>query len=90
MSKYRQLVAAAVKHRINIVLYSQSRRILDSDDLGLFLSAKKYYNLVRNQPADKGDLESIQGLLKALDDDEFIHHQRVESEFDTEGKMTNK
>ena len=90
VSEYHQLVTTAIKHRINVVPYSQSRRILDSEDLGLFLSAKKYYNLVRNQPADKGDSESIQGLLKALDDDKFIHHQRVESEFDTEGKMTNK
>ena len=88
--EFRQLVVAAIKHRINIIPYSQSRRILDSDDLGLFLSAKKYYNLVRNLPADKEDLETIQGLLKALDDAEFVHYQRVESEFDSEGRMTKK
>jgi MULE transposase domain len=54
------------------------------------LSAKKYYNLVRNQPTDKGDSESIQGLLKALDDAEFIHHQRISTEYNAEGKLTGQ
>ena len=87
-SEYHQLITLAYKHRENVVPYSQSRRILDSKDFGVFLSAKKYYNLVRNQPADKGNSESIQGLLKALDDAKFIHHQRISTEYDAEGKLT--
>jgi hypothetical protein len=63
--EYRRLVAAALNHRTRVVPYSTSRSILDCDDFGVFLSAKKYYNLIRTQPADKGDLESIQGLLKS-------------------------
>jgi MULE transposase domain len=89
LSKYRQLVNLAFKHHDNLVLYSQSRRILDSEDLDLFLSSKKYYNLVQNQPADM-NLKSIQGLLKALDDANFIHHQRVSTEFDNKGKLISK
>jgi hypothetical protein len=88
--EFHQLITLAVKHRINVVPYSQSRRILESEDLKLFLSAKKYYNLVRNQPADKGDSESIQGLLKTLDDTNFIYHQRISTDFDSEGKVIKK
>jgi MULE transposase domain len=88
LSAYRQLVALTYKHCENVIPYSQSRRILESEDFGVFLSARKYYNLVRNQPADKGDSESIQGLLKALDDAEFIHHQRISTEYNAKGKLT--
>jgi MULE transposase domain len=90
LPEYRQLVALASKHRESVIPYSQSRRILDSEDLDVFLSAKKYYNLIRNQPADKGDLESIQGLLKALNDAKFIHHQRISTEYNAEGKLTGQ
>lgn len=85
--EYRQLTATAIKHRIQVVSYSQSRRILESNDLGVFLSKKQYYNLIRNQPVDQRKLETIQGLLQALDEVEFIHHQRVNTEKDHEGKI---
>jgi hypothetical protein len=59
LPKYHQLVTLASKHRESVIPYSQSRQILNSEDLNVFLSAKKYYNLVQNQPMDKGDSESI-------------------------------
>ena len=86
--EYRQLVTLTYKYRENVVPYSQSRRILKSEDFGVFLSTKKYYNLIRNQPTDKRDSESIQGLLKALDDVEFIHHQYISTEYNVEDKLT--
>jgi MULE transposase domain len=54
------------------------------------LSSKKYYNLIRTQSADKNNSESIQGLLKALDDAEFIHYERVQIEYNNEGKISSK
>ena len=88
--EYRQLAALAFKHRENVVPYPQSRRILDSEDFGIFLTAKKYYNLVRMQKADKSNSESIVGLPKALDDAKFVHHQRVSTKVNDQGEVTEK
>lgn len=84
--EYQQLIAAAINHRTKVIPYSLSRNTLDCDDFGVFLSSKKYYNLVWTHPADKASLESIQGLLKALDDAEFIHHETVSVDYDSEDK----
>ncbi|ERF76218.1 hypothetical protein EPUS_04295 [Endocarpon pusillum Z07020] len=47
------------------------------------------YSLSRNI-LDCDDYESIQGLLKTLDDAKFVHHERLNFEYDNEGKVTSK
>ena len=71
---------------MSILPYSLSRRVLDAvDNSGLSLSRKEYYRLKKQSTLNTKDDSTIEGLLYALDDAEFIHRCRVEDTFDDAG-----
>ena len=76
--EFQQARAAAVRHREAIILYSTSRRVLESVEYSVTLTSKQYYNTVRNKSANKEDDTTIVGLLSALQTAGFIHQTRVE------------
>ena len=56
------------KHREQVLSYSNSRRLIDAEDLGLVLSSKQYYNLIRKEIPDKLKLYIIKIFLLSLYD----------------------
>jgi hypothetical protein len=66
LDEYQTAIATARKHRIAVILYSESRRVLEADEFGLAISAQDYYNSVRKMVPDKNKPKTIDGLLVAL------------------------
>jgi hypothetical protein len=68
------------KHRKQVLPYSDSRRLIDAEDLGLVLSSKQYYNLIRKETPDKLKPYTVEALLLSLYDQGFIYRTRVSEE----------
>lgn len=84
-SHHRQL-AEATRFRTGNLTYSEACHLLKSDSGGLMLSKKAYYNLVRYQRPDKTKEETIDGLLRALNDEGFVFRLRTKDEWVGEGQ----
>jgi hypothetical protein len=79
LEEYQIIKAQAQAHRISVLPYSLSRRVLDATDgTGLALTRREYYNLQKYQVLDGRDEKTIDGLLFALDGAGFYHSCRVE------------
>jgi hypothetical protein len=63
----------AKKHREQVLPYSDSRRLIDAEDLGLVLSSKQYYNLVCKETPGKLKPHTIEALLRSLHEQSFIY-----------------
>ena len=91
LEEYQVLKAQARAHRVSILPYSLSRRVLDAvDGSGLSLTRREYYNLKKHQIPDGRDEKTIEGLLYALDAADFIHRCRIEDEFDESGTILSR
>ena len=91
LEEYRVLKAQAQAHRISVLPYSLSRRVLDAvDGTGLSLTRREYYNLKKHQSLDSRDEKTIEGLLYALDAAGFVYRCRIEDEFDDAGKIVSR
>ena len=88
--EFKQAKATATQHREAIIAYSASRRVLESNEYGVTLTSKQYYNTVRKAPANAEDMTTIVGLLQALEDNDFIHQTRVELAYDIGGKVVGR
>jgi hypothetical protein len=51
--------------------------VLKSEEFGVTISAREYYNLVRKMIPDKEQPQKIDRLLKALQVEVFIYRTRV-------------
>ena len=65
--------------------YSDSRRLVDAEDLGVIVLAKDYYNIVRKEIPDKSKPKTIVALLRMLEDNGFIYRTRVNIEENESG-----
>jgi hypothetical protein len=79
----------AITHRTSVIPYSVHRRIFETEEYGLSLTAKEYYNSVRHSSLD-GKEQSIQGLLVALDNAGFIHMTRTIDREDDSSKVIDR
>jgi hypothetical protein len=61
-----------------VILYSESRRVLEAKEFGLTISARDYYNSVRKIIPNKDKPKTIDGLLIALQKAGFIYRCRIE------------
>jgi hypothetical protein len=88
LEEYQQLISAVKSHRIAVIAYSDSRRILDQDEaqFGIHLTKKQYYNSVRNSKPHRDDQLTIVGLLQALEDAGFVYKTRVSISCDSLGR----
>jgi hypothetical protein len=48
-NKYIEAFRQAKKHREQVLPYSDSRRLMEAEDLGVVLSVRDYYNTVRKE-----------------------------------------
>jgi len=88
--EYQQLVVKATAHRQVKVVYSNSRRILETEDFHLHLTSKEFYNTVRKQKVDWSDDRSIIGLVTELQENSWICEVRTELNEDDKGKIINR
>ena len=52
LDEYQALIRTARKHRIAVILYSESRRVLEAEELRLILITREYYNSLRKSISD--------------------------------------
>ena len=57
--EYRGVLETARYHRLAVIPYSASRRVLESTEFGISLTHKQYYNSVRRMLPNKDDSLSI-------------------------------
>jgi hypothetical protein len=72
--QFQQAIMIALPHRSAMLAWSASNRILDQ--LGLGISRRQYYNLLRHQKMIRSD-NSFKGLLAALDEAGFEFRSRL-------------
>jgi hypothetical protein len=75
-----EAISQAKKHRQQVLPYSDSRRLIDAEDLDVIVSAKDYYNTVRKEISNKSKLQTIIALLRMFKDNGFIYRARVSVE----------
>ena len=79
-TEYQILTAKARHMRMAFISYSDSKRVLQMEGLGLTIDSTTYYNTVRHNRPSSEDCQAIQGLLVALADSGFVWRCRVEVE----------
>jgi hypothetical protein len=62
------------------VSYAESQQLLEQEQLGMTISQKTFYNLLRKQPGDSSNPSTIDGLLAALDESNFVYRTRTKDE----------
>jgi hypothetical protein len=90
LEEYQAAKSTARKHRMAVIPYSESRRVLEAEEFGLTISARDYYNSVRKMVADRDRPETIDGLLVALQEAGFAYRCGVEVEEDEEGNPISR
>ena len=83
--EYIEAIRQAKKHRQQVLPYSDSRRLVDAEDLGVIVSAKDYYNTVRKEISNKSKSKIIITLLRILEDNGFIYRTQVNIEENESG-----
>lgn len=89
-TQWQELIATGTAHRRAKVVYSNSRRILETEDFALHLSSKEFYNTLRKRSADKEDNKSLLGLVHELQENNWHCEFRSEIREDEEGKVVNR
>ncbi|OQU95193.1 hypothetical protein CLAIMM_01436, partial [Cladophialophora immunda] len=90
LAEFQAAIAQARLHRINTIPFSASRRILGSDEFGVILTSKEYYNSVRYKPASKDNDRTINGLVLALQTEGFIYETRLEEVVNDTGSIVSR
>ena len=88
--EHREVLAAARFHRIAVILYSASRRVLELTEFSITLTYKQYYNSVRRMAPNRDDSLTIDGLLVALFNRGFIYRIRVYKEMNEKKEVVNR
>ena len=90
LAEYQVAITTVRKHRQAVIPYSESRRVLESEEFGITLTARQYYDSVRKMIPDKNKPETIDGLLIALQEAGFIYRTKVDIEEDEEDNVISR
>ena len=90
ITEYQVLIAKARHMRIAFISYSDNKRVLQMEGLGLTIDSTTYYNTVRHNRPSSEDYQTIQGLLVTLADSGFIWRCRVKIKEDSEGNILSQ
>jgi hypothetical protein len=90
LDKYKTLIHTVIKYRIAIIPYSDSRRVLETEEFGIVINTREYYNTVRKMISNNVMPKTINRLLIALEKEEFIYRTRVEEELDEENRLIKR
>ena len=89
-TEYQVLVAKARHMRMTFISYSDSKRVLQMEGLGITIDSTTYYNTVRDNRPLSEDCQMIQSLLVVLADSSFVWRCRVKVEEDSEGNILSQ
>jgi hypothetical protein len=89
-TEYQTLVAQACKYRIGKVSYAESQQLLEQERLGMTISQKTFYNLLRRQPGDSNNPSTIDGLLASLHESDFVYRTRTKDELQGDRVVSRK
>ena|SRR5436190_184859 len=90
LNDYQALIRTARKHRIVIISYLESRRVLKVKELGLMLISCEYYNCLWKSVPDIAQSETINALLMKLHKAGFMYRTRVRVEEDGEDNVVKR
>lgn len=90
LEEFQEVLLRAMAHRRAKIVYSDSRRILESEEFAWHLSSSEFYNTVRNQRAEKSDEKSVLGLLTELSENGWLCETRSEVFEDNNGQITGR
>ena len=90
LDEYQALIRTARKHRIAIISYSKSRRVLKTKELDLILISREYYNSLWKSVPNKAQPKTIDTLLIELHETGFMYKTRVRVEEDGEGNVVKR
>jgi hypothetical protein len=71
------------------VSYAESQQLLEQERLGMTISLKTIYNLLRRQPGDSSNPSIIDGPLAALYESDFVYRTRTKNEL-KEDRVVNR
>jgi hypothetical protein len=78
VDEWQAHAVASRQHRNKIIPYSVSRRILEDEEFGLTITAKEYYNTLRNLRPNHEKNKNMEATLVALDEASFVYTVRYE------------
>jgi hypothetical protein len=84
--EYKALIHITIKHRIAVISYSDSRRILEAKKYRIIISAREYYNTVRKMISNNAIPETVNRLLVTFEEKGFIYRTRIKKELDKKDK----
>jgi hypothetical protein len=87
--EFQEALVKATAHRSAKIVYSASRRILESEDFALHLSSREFYNTLRKQRVE-GDDKSVLGFIAELQDKQWICETRSEVLEDKQGNVIGR
>jgi hypothetical protein len=90
LDEWQAFIRTVRKHCEAMIPYSESRRVLQSAEFGITISARGYYNSARKMILDQGQLKMIDGLLVALQEEEFVCRARMKIEEDDAGEIVER
>jgi len=89
LPEFQEVLIKATAHRRAQIVYSASRRILESEDSALYLSSQEFYNTIRRMRVN-GEDESILGLVAELQEHQWICQTRVEVYTNEQGHFSGR
>ena len=90
LDEYQALIRTTRKHRIAVIPYSESRRVLEAEELGLILTSREYYNSLRKSGPNIAQSETIDALFMELYEAGFVYRTRVRVEENKEGNVVKR
>ena len=78
--EYQTLIQQARKYRTGKLSYSEGQQLLEQEKLGMTISQKTYYNLLRKKLCDNSNPDTITGLLEVLHEADFVCRTRTDDE----------
>ena len=86
LEEYQSMISTVRKHRQAVIPYSESRRVFECEEFGIHITARQYYDSIRKITPDKNKPETVNGLLIALQEADFVYRVRIEIKEDKKGK----
>jgi hypothetical protein len=88
--EYQGLIQQARKYRMGKLSYSEGQQLLEQEKLGMTLSHKTYYNLLRKKLCDHSNPDTITGLLEVLQEADFVCRTRTDDELDADDNIISR
>jgi Fe2+ or Zn2+ uptake regulation protein len=86
LEEHKAFIYTAIKHRIAVILYSDSRRVLEAKKYRIIISTREYYNTMRKIIPNSVMPKTVNRLLVTLEEEGFIYRIRVKEKLNEKDK----